>query len=66
MAISENAQAQMLRFAMGLSLDQCKMIVSRYLALTAFSVPPIMELNDDQNELAAFAVGAMMERIASE
>ena len=66
MAMSENAKACMLGFAMGLPLERCEVIVARWLLHYAFYFPPILELSMNQNELAAFGVGVMMERIETE
>jgi len=66
MEMSEYSQKLMLQFAMCQSLEQCEVIVARWLKHYAFYFPPILELSMDQNEMAAFAVGVMMDRIETE
>ncbi len=66
MALTENTKAYMLGFAMGLPLERCKVLVARWLSHAAVYNPPILALSMDQNEIAAFAVGVMIERIETE
>ena len=66
MALTENTKAYMLGFAMGLPLEQCKITVARWLSHSMVYFPPVPSLTMDQNEIAAFAVGVMIERIETE
>lgn len=66
MALSENIQEQALEFAMSLTRTRCEMIVAHWLSHYVVYSPPIPELSMDQNEIAAFAVGAMIERLETE
>ena len=64
--MTESAKTQMLEWVLGLTLEQCKVMAVRWLAHYTLYVPPIRELSLDQNDLCAFAVGAMLERVETE
>ena len=64
--MTENAKTYLIRWVFDLPLKECQLLAFRWLYHYALDTKSIRELTLDQNEMCAFAVGAMLERIGTE